>query len=159
GKKFSDLDAALQNEILSYQIDFNEALNPSDEEVREVYARVNKYTVPLNKQELRRADFPGDFLKTAEKLAVHPYFDRIGIFTPGNRRRYSDVEYISELLAGMIGGIQDKKSTLDEFYTRYSDWDDQENRAVLDRFKSAIEDVKAIFQDVIEISRSRFKHK
>ena len=47
GKHFRDLDLATQERFLSYQIDFNEAINPSDKEVREVYARVNKYTVPL----------------------------------------------------------------------------------------------------------------
>ncbi|WP_207787846.1 DUF262 domain-containing protein [Candidatus Thiosymbion oneisti] len=73
-KTFSELDQATQDRFLSYQIDFNEAIKPTDEEVREVYARVNKYTVPLNKQELRRADFPGDFLPVAEELAVNEYF-------------------------------------------------------------------------------------
>ena len=62
GKKFSKLDKDYQNRFLSYQIDFNEATNPTDKEVRDVYARVNKYTVPLNKQELRRADFLELFL-------------------------------------------------------------------------------------------------
>ena len=66
GKRFSDLPQERQDRFLSYQIDFNEAINPSDDEVREVYARVNKYTVVLNKQELRRADFPGDFLTVSE---------------------------------------------------------------------------------------------
>ena len=93
GKKFSELDQNTMDHFLSYQIDFNEAINPTDEEVREVYARVNKYTVPLNKQELRRADFPGDFLNLSEELAVNEYFDRARIFTAANRRRYADVEF------------------------------------------------------------------
>src|SRR5687767_10142233 len=53
GKTFSQLDENTQGQILSYQIDFNEAINPSDQETREVYSRVNKYTVALTKQELR----------------------------------------------------------------------------------------------------------
>lgn len=123
GKTFSELDPDTQDSFLSYQIDFNEAVKPTDEEVREVYARVNKYTVPLTKQELRRADFPGDFLKVSEELAGSDYFDKIGIFTPAMRRRYGDVEYVSELLAAMIDGIQNKKTSLDDFYIKYSNWD------------------------------------
>ena len=113
GKHFCDLDRATQDRLLSYQIDFNEAINPSDKEVREVYARVNKYTVPLTKQELRRADFPGNFLNISEELAINEYFDRIGLFSPANRKRSADVEYVSELLAAMMDGAQDKKGTLD----------------------------------------------
>ena len=48
GKKFSELDQETQDHFLSYQIDFNEAYNTSDEENRTVFLRVNKYTVALN---------------------------------------------------------------------------------------------------------------
>ena len=120
GRKFSELSQETQGRFLSYQVDFNEGINPSDEEVREVYARVNKYTVPLNKQELRRADFPGDFLKVSEEMAVQGFFDEANIFSPSDRRQYLDVEYVSELLAALLKGIQDKQTKLDEFYIEYA---------------------------------------
>lgn len=69
GSLFSDLPDEVQNEILRYKIDINEIFNPSEEEIRDLYSRVNKYTVQLNKQELRRADFPGRFIKLAEELS------------------------------------------------------------------------------------------
>ena len=80
GKTFTELDDKAQDLFLSYQIDFNEAQNATNEETREVYSRVNKYTVPLTKQELRRADFPGDFLTVAEECALNEFFDEAKIF-------------------------------------------------------------------------------
>lgn len=159
GKKFSELEQATQNRFLSYSIDFNEAINPTDEEVREVYARVNKYIVALNKQELRRADFPGDFLTLSEELAVHTFFDKIGIFSPANRRRYADVEYVSELLAAQIDGVQDKKSSLDGFYTRFSKWDRTHMNMVRSGFNRTLDEIANIFSDGLEISKSRFSQK
>lgn len=47
--------------ILAYEMDFNEAKGLSDVELREVYSRVNKDLVALNRQELRKADYPGAF--------------------------------------------------------------------------------------------------
>jgi hypothetical protein len=41
---------------------FNEINDASDDQLREIYSRVNKYSTVLNSQELRRSDFPGDFL-------------------------------------------------------------------------------------------------
>jgi hypothetical protein len=70
-KKFSELLPFQQDLFLSYKVDVNEIVNASDAQVRELYSRVNKYTKALSKQELRRADFPGDFLKTSEDLAPH----------------------------------------------------------------------------------------
>ena len=159
GKKFSELDQETQNRFLSYQIDFNEAVNPSDEEVREMYVRVNKYTVPLNKQELRRADFPGDFLKVSEELSVSEYFDTIGIFTPADRRCYADVEYVSELLAAMIDDIQDKKTKLDKFYIEYAEWNEGCKKKIVERFSGVLRQLSFIFDDSFDISKTRFRRK
>lgn len=159
GKRFSELDRETQNRFLSYQIDFNEAVNPSDEEVREVYVRVNKYTVPLNKQELRRADFPGDFQEVSEELSVNEYFDTVGIFTPSARRRYADAEYVSELLAAMIDDIQDKKTKLDEFYMKYAKWDESHKKEIEERFSGVLREFRLIFNDSFDISKTRFRQK
>ncbi len=159
GKRFSELDQETQDHFLSYQIDFNEAYNTSDEENREVYSRVNKYTFPLTKQELRRADFPGDFLDVSEELAINEYFNTIGIFTPVNRRRYADVEYVSELLAAMIDGIQDKKVTLDSFYIEYAKWDKRYKKEILGRFSGVLRELNLIFDNSFDISKTRFRQK
>ena len=159
GKKFSELDRETQNQFLSYQIDFNEAVNASDKEAREVYSRVNKYTVPLTKQELRRADFPGDFLNVSQELALNDYFDTIRIFTLASRRRYGDVEYISELLAAMLGGIQDKKTNLDDFYIRFANWKKGNKQEILDRFTNILKELCFIFDDSLNISKTRFRQK
>ena len=160
GKHFSDLDKRTQDNFLSYQIDFNEAINPSDDEVREVYARVNKYTVPLTRQELRRADFPGDFLNVSEELAVNDYFDHAGLFSAANRRRYTDVEYISELLAAMISGVQDKKETLDDFYIGYANWKKGDKERTVSRFTTALRELELIFSsEHLSISNTRFRQK
>jgi len=113
GYKFNDLPLEVQNSILRYKVDINEIFNPSDEEIRDLYARVNKYTVQLNKQELRKADFPGDFIKVSENLAELQFFTDAKIFTVKQRRRMLDIEYIEELLAIIVDGIQDKKDKLD----------------------------------------------
>ena len=159
GKRFSELDQETQDRFLSYQIDFNEAVNPSEAEAREVYARVNKYTVPLTKQELRKADFPGDFLNVSEELAVNDYFDTIGIFTPANRRRYVDVEYVSELLAAMIDRIQDEQATLDSLYMKYSKWDKGHKKEIEERFSGVLREFRLIFNDSFDISKTRFCQK
>lgn len=159
GKRFSDFSSELKNKFLSYKIDFNEALNASDQEIREVYSRVNKYTFALTKQELRKADFPGEFLDLSEELSVIPFFDVAGVFTATNRRRYADVEYLSELLAAILEGIQDKKATLDEFYIKYSKWSKKKKKGTKDNFKITISEIQTLFDKGLDISKTRFRQK
>lgn len=160
GKKFSDLTEDEQNEFLRYRIDFNEADNPSDREVRNVYMRVNKYTVPLTRQELRRADYPGDFLSLSEEFSVLPFFEDAGIFTATDRRRYADAEYVSEIITALLGGIQDKKTGLDKYYIEYARWKIEHKKATAARFKGLIDDIAQIFAVIPGgLKSTRFRQK
>ncbi len=89
----------------------------SQEEIIDTYSRINTNTVNLNKQELRRAIFhDSNFLKLSEELSQLEFFQYGRFFTDRKRDRMNDVEYLSELLAYQMDGIQDKKSKLDDFY-------------------------------------------
>lgn len=159
GLCFSGLPEDVRSAFLQYRIDFNEALEFSEEELRETYSRLNKYSVALTKQELRRADFPGAFLKMAEELANQDYLEKARIFTVANRRRLADVEYVSELLAALISGPQDKRDSLDSFYLQYSDWNEGERQKVESRFLGVIADMGAIFSADFPIDETRFRQK
>ncbi len=157
-KKFNELPDDVQNEILRYKIDINEIFNPTDEEIRDLYSRVNKYTVQLNKQELRRADFPGDFISLAEELAENKFFEQAKIFSVKQRRRMLDVEYVEELLTIILKGIQDKRDYLDSVCEEFIF---MENKAdVVSDFLGIIDDIAAIFDSkVMPIYTTRFKQK
>lgn len=159
GLRFSELTEEVRNDFLQYSIDFNEAIGFSDEELRETYSRLNKYSVALNKQELRRADFPGDFLNLAEKLATHDFLDAGRIFSVANRRRLADVEFVSELLAGLIDGPQEKRDDLDSFYLKFTVWEDDGQENVRSRFLAVLEDLKKIFPPERPLGATRFKQK
>lgn len=155
---FSQLPQEVQDGFLAYKIDYNEVKAISPAEIREIYSRVNKYSFPLNQQELRKADFPGRFLDLAEKECVHPFFDSIKLFSTASRRRLGDVEYISELLAAMLDGAQEKKETLNDFYMKGTKWDEQEYQKQLKDFESIIGEMK-IINSKLRFSNSRFKQK
>lgn len=158
GAFFKDLPVEAQTNFLSYNLDFNEFQNWSDEEVREVYNRVNKYSFSLTKQELRRADFPGDFLKLSEDLSVLEFFEDAKIFTPANRRRLADVEYTSELVSVLLHGPRDKKEDLDQDYLDHQAW--PEAASFKERFGRVLKDIALIFsKEEFPIAKTRFRQK
>ena len=160
GKKFSELDEDVQNTFLKYRLDFNELNNPTDEQVRDVYSRVNKYLVKLNSQELRKAEYPGKFYSVCNKLSLDDFFDSSKIFNSTHKKRSLDVEYISELMAGLIAGPQDKKLNLDEFYQDYMEWPDVGARKKTDEFRDVLNVIRNIFAyDDAGISQTRFRQK
>jgi hypothetical protein len=158
GLTFSDLPEDTRNQVLSYNLDFNEIFNPTDDELRDLYARVNKYTIQLNKQELRRADFPGEFLSLAEELSDLDFFADNKFFSAGQKRRMLDIEYVEELLALLLEGEQDKKDSLDDFCERYVSFP-QSADAVRTQFKDVISDINTVFGESFKLLSTRFKQK
>ena len=158
GKKFAELPKLIQNQFLSYEIDFNEVSFISEEQIREIYSRVNKYSFPLTTQELRKADYPGEFYKLAEKIASDEFFESIKLFTVANRRRSADVEYASELLVVLIDGPQEKKESLDSFYLNGTKWTHQEFESYNKRYEKILEEIKRIHAK-IKLSNTRFRQK
>lgn len=157
GKKFSEVTPEMQNIFLNYQLNINNLVNPTEEEVRDLYSRVNKYTVQLNKQELRRADYPGNFINLAEKLVRLNFFDEARIFSAAMTRRMKDVEFIEELMMILLEGMQDKKKKIDDFCERYKHMDKKEEFEK--DFKAIISDISLLFTDEkgrMYISNTRF---
>lgn len=161
GKKFSELPKKIRDKFLQYQIDINIANNVSEAEVRDVYSRVNKYTIPLTKQELRAADFPGDFLNLCTQLAENEFFDDNRVFSFAKRQRMGDVEFVSEIISGLIRGPQNKKEDLDYFYMNYKRWPASDSKKIEGIFNAAIDDISIIFSenDGFSLRKTRFRQK
>lgn len=164
GKRFSELPATVQNEILNYKVDVNEIRNATPDVIRDIYSRVNKYTVQLTKQELRRADYPGSFLDLSENLAKDPFFDENRVFTIASSKRMGDVEFVSELLALLIDGPQEKKEKLDFFYSEYARWPQEAKEAIQGRFKAVLDELRTLWPeegtgDLKPFAKTRFRQK
>lgn len=158
-EKFSDLDDETRRRFLDYLIDFNELKNATDHQQRMVYNRVNKYSIVLNKQELRKAEYPGDFFDVSEQLSGYAYFKSENVFTKGSIRRSLDVEFVSELLMVMLSNYGDKKDRLDDFYYEYQKWDPKEKKVMIERFYKNLSEMKSIFGPEWKIENTRFRQK
>jgi hypothetical protein len=125
GLTYDDLSDAQRSTFWNYKLVVRELEGASESEIRELFRRVNLNSVDLNDQELRHAHFEGYFIHLMEDLADDPWWLERGIVTVREVRRMTDVEFISELMVGLMAGPQNKKLTLDDYYVDYeSDWED-----------------------------------
>ena len=122
GSYFSDLPPDVQRDILEYEIAVDILLNMSDQDVLDVFARLNTYSVTLNRQELLNAQFFGLFKQTAYKLSREYYNFWIDNKIVSERKivRMYEAELVSDLLVAMIEGVHSVKQ-LKQFYEDYDD--------------------------------------
>lgn len=145
GSYFSDLPAELQTRIETFTFLCEVFHQISDSDVLEVFGRVNTYSVGLNDQELRNGRFFGMFKQTAYRLAYeHLEFWRTHrIFSESSIARMLEVELTSELIILSIDGQQDKKKSIDSFYSQFDD--KFLNRKVMEaRFRATIDAINTV---------------
>lgn len=155
GKKYSELPDKLQNVIWDYPLAVQELRGWDDPSIRALFRRLNYVVERLNAQELRHSNYFGDFIRTVEGLAKEQVWDDFGIFTRRDSERMKDVEFVSELLALVIAGIQDQQKGLDQFYADYDVIFPQKSKH-LSRFRQTVESLVYI-QDTIRNTRFHAK--
>lgn len=122
GKYYSQLPTKIQREILQYDISVDVLLGAEDVHVLDIFARLNTYTVKLNKQELRNAKYFGLFKQTVYALGYEyvGFLINNNILTQRQVARMEEAELTSELVILVIDGLQDRKK-IDEYYFNYDE--------------------------------------
>jgi len=149
GCSFSQLPEALQAQFAGYGLEFDLFVGATDEEVREVFRRMNSFTVPLDPEEQRHADYQGAFKWFMRGLSrdYGEAFRAAGTLTQKALVRMKDQKLLTEISAAYFSGIATtNKQSLDRVYR---DHDKEENfpvelqrdletraRGALDRFFS-----------------------
>lgn len=134
GQRWDDLDDDEKKRYWNYDVATREITGGTDADLRDIFRRLNQYTVRLNAQEIRNARFKGDFIQTATEVANQKFWAAQGIFSANDIRRMLDIEYMAELLVGMLHGRQNKKQTLDAMFAKYEEGI-PERQKLLSRFE------------------------
>lgn len=156
GRVFSELDQEYQDQITSYNLICEVFQGISDEDVLAIFARLNTYSVSLNKQELRNGKFFGQFKQTCYDIAYsHLTFWRNNkIFTETSIARMLEVEFTSELIIALFAGPQDKKKSIDSFYQRFDDGF-PERKSVEKKFRTVIDEINEAFPEGLQKTEFR----
>jgi hypothetical protein len=113
GRKYSELPDDLQHKLLDYLLNFDLFVATSQEEVREVFRRINSFTVPLNAEEQRYAEFQGEFKWFIHRLAreYDILFVESGLISSKQLARMTDTKWLSEISHAVTNGITTTNKT------------------------------------------------
>lgn len=124
GYTFDQLDDAQKTSFYGHSMAVRYLEDASDYEIKDLFHRLNKYVTPLNAQELRNAIYRGPFLRLSESFAEDEYWSEAGLATPASIRRMRDIEFISDLIIGVLHGPQaGNVRTLDKYYALLEDFE------------------------------------
>jgi hypothetical protein len=123
GRVFSELDDEHQAQFLNYGLSFDIFVGATLEDVREVFRRMNSFTVPLNPEESRHATYQGPFKWFIHSLTreYDTAFRNAGVFNEKQLNRLADAKLLTEIAHALDNGISTtSKMSLDSIYKKYN---------------------------------------
>lgn len=122
-KFFKDLTDEEKIEFWNYRFSIKTiGNNVSRDEITTLFLRLNITSKCLNPQELRNAQYNGEFLNTAIHVADNEFWNKYNIFSRNEIRRMTDVEFASNLLIFLRKGIKADLSqkAINDMYDQYN---------------------------------------
>jgi hypothetical protein len=160
GLTYQELDDSTKEVFLGYTVVVEQLLNASDDDVIDVFSRINSYTVSLNEAEKRHARYQTDFKFFVRELSTKYrwFIEKYSVFSLQQRFRMADDTFFAEVTSLFLNGVTDGGAPkLDALYKAQTD--EIFTQAVRKRLLSQINDIIAIldkhYSDILSGNLSR----
>lgn len=150
---FAELSPEQKISFYNYSFAVRFLRTNDEQEIRDVFRRLNEFQSELKPQELRNAVFSGPFVQLAEKYADDEYWAENRIISAALIRRMNDIEFVSELFIGIMHGPQGGSAKdINEYYERYEDYEDEfpGQKEVKGLFELTLKTIKKLLPNIKE---------
>ena len=153
GKKFSKLDDAVKDELLSAQIQVYEITEYTDKEVREMFRRLNGGK-PLNSVQQLTPDMSDELSDVIFEIISHPFFEKV--LTPAQLKSSVDQMIALEILmlsemSSEYDFVSFNKTGRQKFVQYYND---KVNIGKVEIIKQALDKLDETFDENVKIPKT-----
>jgi hypothetical protein len=143
---FQTLPNGLDKEFLKYELGVDLLFDVPYEEILDIFARINSYTVKLEQQEIFNAKYLGYFKQAVYRTGFKyvNYFIESGVLTKSKVTRMAEAELTADLFISLIDKIQTNKG-IEIFYKKYEDEADDLDE-IISRFDKIMTYIGSIYQ-------------
>lgn len=126
-ERFADLTAEQKTEFYDYNVVIRDLGRIEENQIRDIFKRINSVNYALNAVEIRNALYEGEFIKAAKKiLELEGFFteDNVfnNVFSADEVSRMKDLEYILLMMATVEeGGYFISDNEVEKYVKQYDD--------------------------------------
>ena len=148
GKFFSQLDVAEQTQVLGFEVSVDLLVNLPDEEILDIFGRLNAYAIVLNEQEKINADHFGPFKVLADDLGRKYYNYWLGQKIISDRKilRMEEVNLVADLLIVLKEGVKAKRQ-IKKYYDAFEEVFDADPVQLSYKFDVVINHIGELFPE------------
>jgi len=128
--KYSELTASQKTSLLSTSLSVGYLIGANDQDVIEIFGRINSVSKTLNPMEKLNALYSGEFKQFCLRQAVLrlPFWRNANIFSANEISRMQEVQFVSDLVINLIEGLVDyNPNKIKKYYKDFDEDFPQEN--------------------------------
>ncbi|MBN1803334.1 MAG: DUF262 domain-containing protein [Candidatus Lokiarchaeota archaeon] len=118
---YENLTVEQKEAFLQYIVVVRDLGHPSDEEIIEVFTRINSTNYSLNAMEIQNARYDGAIKNFAEIISQSKFFDTKRIFSAADIRRMNDLKFTLTLIITIISTYFHRDNELENYLAMYND--------------------------------------
>ncbi len=115
------LDNDQKQAFLDYEIVVRDLGRLTENQVQEVFYRMNSTNYSLNAMEVNNARFAGALKVYAEEVSNWPFFEAHDVFSTVDVRRMNDVRWSLTLIISVVAGYFNRDGEHEAYLRRYND--------------------------------------
>ncbi|MGG6267711.1 DUF262 domain-containing protein [Leptolyngbya sp. AN03gr2] len=152
GQQFSVLPDDVKTRFLSYEVSTDTVVSATDEEVLEIFRRINSYTLPLKEPEKRHASYQGEFKWFIKDLLelYSPMLEKYKVLTLRDISRMVDAELLTELCQVALDGIKNRRTAFLEKIYKDNDASFPKREEVYNKVVETLDFIKVELNPVLE---------
>jgi len=157
GKRYSQLPEDIKRDYLKYEIGVDLLFDVEYEDVLDIFARLNTYSVKLNPQEQLNAKYLGYFKQASYRLGYKyvGYWLDSGVLARSQISRMAEATLSSDLMVSLIAGVQTNKN-ISQYYKKYEEEDSHDIEVAEENFNLVMSYVGEIYTPN-ELKNTNFK--
>lgn len=146
--QLGNVDSEIQSQILNYELAVDLLVNLPDNEILDIFSRLNSYSVILNDQEKIHANHFSQFKIIVDSLAhkFNDFWTENKLLTNQKILRMEDTTLVADLVIAMLEGIQSKKQ-IKSFYAQYEKDFNYDTDVIVERFDKTMYLIKDILNE------------
>jgi Protein of unknown function DUF262 len=118
---FDKLTPDQQDDFLAYEVAVRDLGPVSEDQIREMFGRINATDYALKTMEKLNAMFSGKYIQYSEQLSRHRFFEYHNIFPYAYKKRMYDVTFCVILVTTVLSDYYRRDERNKEFLERYND--------------------------------------
>lgn len=132
GKFFSELNSDYKRRFWDYIIPVEDIKHTNKEIIKSIFDRLNRNNQKLNRQELRKAKYDGEFFTFVYNESEDDFWTSFLKFSKRDFSRMIDQQFISELILVLLkGDVQGfNQEDLDELYSKYDNTFEEKEKVI-----------------------------